>query len=324
MSQGFASVNRRPLLVLVPILLNLYLWFGAQLSFAPLVERASGFMSRIEASTTRPNEMTIPTSEILSRLGEVDMRQQLAVLNYMPTLLLNVVATAGDEGEGMPMVQSLPQPIDPKRTDTIEVASVGGALLAFILINSIALPLSALFLGYAGAAVRPELPAEQWLRQIPRIVLVILGYAAVITGVALAIGLPFLFITALLLTMNTSLGIFAMSLLFIIWFWVNIYIGFAREAIVISGLGPLRAIYASFNVVRRNFWGTLGFLLIAFVITAGGGVIWQILSGSTPGMILAIIGSSYIGSGLAVARMAFYQDRARQWQATAAPVRPPV
>jgi len=34
-SEGYAAINRRPWLLLVPLLLNIYLWFGAQLSLAP-------------------------------------------------------------------------------------------------------------------------------------------------------------------------------------------------------------------------------------------------------------------------------------------------
>src|SRR5262245_22982210 len=36
-SEGFIAVNRRPWLILLPILVNLYVWFGSQLSFAPLL-----------------------------------------------------------------------------------------------------------------------------------------------------------------------------------------------------------------------------------------------------------------------------------------------
>ena len=115
-------------------------------------------------------------------------------------------------------------------------------------------------------------------------------------------------------------GLMALELLFVVGFWVNIYIGFYREAIVIHDQGPLRAIYTSFNVVRRNFWGTLGFLALSLIISLGSGVIWFRLVGSTVGLIVAMIGSAYIGSGLLAARMAFFRERLRRWQS--APVQP--
>jgi hypothetical protein len=89
---------------------------------------------------------------------------------------------------------------------------------------------------------------------------------------------------------------------------------------VVGEQGPLRAIYTSFNVVRRNFWGTLGFLVISLVISLGSGVIWHRLVGTTIGLVVAIVGSAYIGSGLLAARMAFFRERLRRWQS--APVQP--
>ena len=136
----------------------------------------------------------------------------------------------------------------------------------------------------------------------------------------LALGLPFLFFAYLLIFLNPTIGLLALELLFVVGFWVNIYIGFYREAIVIHDQGPLRAIYTSFNVVRRNFWGTLGFLALSLIISLGSGVIWYRLVGSTAGLIVAMVGSAYIGSGLLAARMAFFRERLRRWQS--APVQP--
>jgi hypothetical protein len=108
----------------------------------------------------------------------------------------------------------------------------------------------------------------------------------------------------------------------VLGFWTWVYIGPAREAIVMNGCGPLRAIYTSFNVVRRNFWATLGFLVISWVIVLGGGVIWQQLAGSTLGLVVAIIGSANVGSGLLAARMAFFRERLRRWQSAPVVKRP--
>ena len=49
-------------------------------------------------------------------------------------------------------------------------------------------------------------------------------------------------------------------------------------------------------------------------------MIWYRLVGSTAGLIVAIVGSAYIGSGLLAARMAFFRERLRRWQS--APAQP--
>lgn len=303
-SEGYRVINRRLWLVLVPIVLNLYLGFGAQISFQPLFERFSDFMQRMNSAQAAedPN-----SSEFLAAMGQIDMRQPLAILNFIPVIALNqTTTTEANEGGEASSGASLGR---------IVVENEWAALLVFFLINLVALPLSAAFLTKMAEAVRGEaLEFSSWFRRAVFAGLSILGIVAIILGVSLALGLPFMFFVALLMMLNQGLASFASALILLFVFWVTIYLGFANEAIVIGGMGPLRAIQASFTLVRRNFWGTLAFLGLWFVISAGCGVIWRALATSQLGLIAAIIGSAYIGSGLLAARMAFVQERLQRLQ----------
>jgi hypothetical protein len=317
-SEGYTAINRRPWLVLVPLVLNLYLWYGAQVSLAPLISSITNGLRNLNPALSNQDDMQRVYDQFLAA-GGVDLRQQLAVLNYIPTLRMYVVGSS--EGAGLPAIPEVPWLINTQRTDTIQIASVGGALLAFLIINVVALVLSAIFLGQVGAAVRRDWSPLLALRRASKIGVSLLGAVGIITGVSLALGLPVLFFITLLLYINQTLGIIALILAYWVAVWVSIYIGFTAEAVVISGLGPLRAIYTSFNVVRRNIWGTLGFLALTLIIRLGSGVIWHMLVINTAGVLIAIAASSYVGSGLLAARMAFYRERLRRWQA--APAQPP-
>jgi hypothetical protein len=225
---------------------------------------------------------------------------------------------------GFPIVRPVPRQIEPGRNDMIEVENLPGALLAFLLLNALALLLSAMFLTQLAEAVRRDRVAPAaGLRRAWRAALAILGCAAALVGIGLALGLPFLFLFGLLFYFSQPLGLFLFVLLLILLFWINIYLSFANEAIVISGIGPLRALHASFNIVRRNFWSTLGFRALTYIITIGSGVIWlNLAQSSIVGLIVASVGSAYLGSGLLAARMAFYRERLRRWQGAVATVRP--
>jgi hypothetical protein len=147
----------------------------------------------------------------------------------------------------------------------------------------------------------------------------ILGAASVIAGVGLALVLPFLVFSLMLSALSAAIGAFAISLVMMALFWAWVYLNFANEAIVIGGLNPLRALHASFNIVRRNFWGTVGLLALSFLITTGCAVIWRQLIGTTAGLVIAILGSAYVGCGLQAARMVFFQERLRHWQGVQKP-----
>jgi hypothetical protein len=319
-SEGYAAINRRPWLVLLPLLLNLYIWFGTQLSFEPLLADLST-VARLGAATA---EQSAATAEQIRRIGAIDMRQAIAWLNFVPTLTMYAISSTDADGTpaGLSFVREVPPTLAPER-DTIKVYDLGGAMLAFVLLNILVLPLSAIFLTQLAAAVRGDragLPASA--QRAWRAMLALLGKVGVLVGVGLALGLPFAFLSIMLMFFSPPLGWFMIGVITILLFWISIYLGFANEAIVVSGVGPLRALHTSFNIVRRNFWGTLGFLAISWLISAGSGVLWlNLAEGSTVGLIVAIVGSAYLGSGLLAARMAFYRDRLRRWQNAVAAVR---
>lgn len=299
LTEGYAAVNRRPGLLILPVALNLFLAFGTQLSFAPLLRSLSGLMQRMqppEADATLAQDVI----GALDAFGQVDMRRHIALLNFIPTLPLT--QTVAPDGS------------------SIQVAGLGGALLALLLVNLVALPLSALFLVLTGDAVRRERVRRRGLlRDAGRVALAVLAYVGVVAGVGLALGLPYMFLSGLLMLLSPALGVLAALLLQLVSFWAWIYLGFANEAIVMGGQGPLRAIRASFTLVRRNFWGTLGFLaLSSFIIPLGLGVVWQAMSTSWLGLGAAALGSAYIGCGLAAARMVFYRERIRRVQSAPA------
>lgn len=293
--EGYRTLNRKPLLAVFPILLNLYLLFGAQLSFAPLFERFGQMVQRMQPVS----DVQQSPAETFRLLAELDMRLPLAVLNSLPTLPVTVLVSG--TGADAPIFA---------RPAAMVIESLGGALAAFLVVNVLALPLSALFLTRIAIAVQGErLSAGAWLRRAFQVGLSILGAALVMAGVGLALALPFVVFASVLMVLNQGVGLFAFSLLLLAMFWVQVYFGFTYEAILLGRRNPLRALQASFQIVRRHFWSTLGLLAISYIISAGSAVIWRGMFGSAVGVIAAVLGSAYIGSGLQMARLAYIRDR---------------
>ena len=54
LTAGYSVVNRSPWVLLIPILLDVFLWLGPQISLAPVVDRA------IASMAYRPNGPAIP------------------------------------------------------------------------------------------------------------------------------------------------------------------------------------------------------------------------------------------------------------------------
>ncbi|MGC9041878.1 MAG: hypothetical protein ACP5MJ_20500, partial [Roseiflexus sp.] len=299
LSEGYRAIHRRPAALLLVFAFNLALLLTAPVSFAPLFDRFDGFLARLAgASTETTGDAQSQMSALLAELGQTDLRQALALMNVMPRFIVPRFAPGALATNGADAV--------------ITIASVPAAALTFVLINLIVFPIGVLFLTLVGAAVRGE-PAWQrdlW-RAMVRIGAAVIGVMAILVAAFVLIGFPFALVAALLMAVNDVLGVLAFSLILVVMIWVQIYVGFANEAIVMSRVGPLRALRASFELVRRNLWGVVGFLLLSLLITRGTEVIWEMLGASMIGGVAAALGSAYIGVGLAAARMAFYRERVR-------------
>jgi hypothetical protein len=138
------------------------------------------------------------------------------------------------------------------------------------------------------------------------------AYIGVVLLAGFVIGMPLLVLTMIIAVVSPVMSQITLLFASAAWVWLGIYIGFAREAIAMAQLGPLRAIYVSFQIVRRSFWSTVGLLALTLVVAVGCGVIWMQIAGTPLGTGLAIIGSAYIGVGLIAARMVFFREQARR------------
>lgn len=303
LNQGFVAVNRRIWVIVIPIILNIYVWYGAQVSFRPLI---NDLLALFQHST--PAAEAAPMQAIYAGwrvVGAYDLTQTLDRLRLVPRLALYSVPAATG---GVFPSEVLPQ-LDPARV-VFEVGNPSVAVLLFLAVNLLLVPISAAFLAMLANAVRQDrLTVRGMLALVARTTLSILGYAAMLLAALLVIGVPVLIVSGLLMLASPGFGLFLLLLLLTAWFWLNIYIGFSPEAIAVGQLDPIQALRSSFQLVRRHFWGSMLLLLLSAVISAGLGLVWSIIVQSQIGLVVAIIGSAYVGSGLVAARMIFYRER---------------
>ncbi|MBC8160482.1 MAG: hypothetical protein H7Z42_04610 [Roseiflexaceae bacterium] len=304
-NQGFAAVNRRIWVIAAPVLLNLVIWYGAQVSIRPLVD---SFVSLMQQQAAVIENAGSPEQIALWRqLGTYNVLPGLDALKLVPHLVPYEIVAPSEAGLALPaQVQA---PLDPGRA-LLEVSNLGLALGLYAALNLLLIPLGAVFFTMLAGAVRAESAGQStFLVRSGRAIVSFLGYAALLLAALLIIGLPLAIVGGLLVLVSPALGTFVALLVLTASFWLTIYLGFTPEAIVLGGLNPFQAIRASFGLVRRNFWSTLLLLVVSVLITIGLGMLWNVLVESALGLPAAIIGSAYIGSGLIAARMVFYQVR---------------
>jgi len=288
---GYRALHRRLWVVSIPAAMSAYLWLGAPLVLAPLAAAVQG---RLQQAAAMLGSDAGAQARLVRNVLDADLRVALAWLNFVPVLA--------------------PASAVAPRAAPISLAGPLALLAAAGLINVAALLISSVFLTLLAEAVRQEAPAlRHSLQRALRVAGDIALYLLSLVGAGVLLALPLLAISALVIALVPMATLGVLLVWYIALFWAYVYTGFAPEAIVISRAGPLRAIASSVRIVRRDLAGTLGLLLVSFVISSGLAVIWRQLAQNPLGLAVAMLGSAYVGSGLSAARLEFYRERILRW-----------
>ncbi|MBN1640321.1 MAG: hypothetical protein JXA09_03725 [Anaerolineae bacterium] len=96
--------------------------------------------------------------------------------------------------------------------------------------------------------------------------------------------------------------------------WISLYGIFFIPALALQEVSVWRAIWNSFNIVLRNFWPTVGLFTLINLIGGGLTILWQQLSTGSWLALVGIAGNAYVGTSLVTASLIYYQDRYARWQ----------
>jgi hypothetical protein len=295
LSAGFEVVRRKPWLVLAPVALDIGLWIAPKLSITRLFRQAMALLISYPGAGSNMREM----AQALEQATESINLASLLAPGYLgvPNLLVS-----GPSFFGM----------------SRQVIEVTGALALMALVTALSLGgllIGALYLGPIAQEVRDgEIDWPALFRRLPR-------YWLRLTGASLLVVFVMLFFVSPLGLMFGLFGLFSQGLasimLGMVWFsvlWVALYLAFVPQAILVGDDGVLQAIGHSISIVRMSFWSTLGLLVLVNVIMAGLMLVWDLLTVSAPGALLAIAANAYVGTGLAAAVLIFYRERLQAWQ----------
>ncbi len=288
LSMGYVTVNRHPWIMAIPVLLDLFFWLGPRLSLAPLVQQV---FSSIPVTSGLPADLASNYQEYrqaLVQAGEGFNLFSLLAINYpgVPSLM------ASREGIG---------PVS-------QLTSAREMLGLTFLIPLVGVGLASLYYVLVGREVRGGRAGELWGR-IGRTWLRVLGFLLLAMVAMMVIGLPVMVAALTVASANADVLGMVAAFVFVAGMWVQFYLFFVVDAIVISDAGPLKAIRNSLTVVKYNLGSSLGLVVLIWVITWGMTIVWDAMAGNPVGAVAAILGNAYISTGLAVASLAFYRER---------------
>jgi hypothetical protein len=326
---GFEIVSRRPLLIALPVGMDLLLWLAPRLSLDPAwvadwvnsyVALAGAGGALDPANASQIDQLAAFLAEVLERFNLFTL-VSVAPLLSVPSLTAHRtwyyrIAAASPLGERQALL----------------VGGVGGAaawtglllplglLLAFLYLISLARPVHRLGrkrlrepLGSPRSPDSDPFSAEdrrsRWLGYARR-----LGDLFLFAGCALlAIGIAFPIVAGSLAassSVSPGLGV-AMGMLGSgLAYYIGLQLAFVVPAIVLGGRHLLPAIRESVTILYIDPRATVGFFLAVLLTYQLSGALWSLAEPDSWGLAASIVGNACVGTGLTAGAFVFYQERA--------------
>lgn len=304
LSAGFDMVTRKLWLMTLPVLLDLYLWQGPRLSIRPVARQVASLLRGLSPASLG----SVSPSALAQAMEEIGRELNLFSLLHngimgMPSL----IAWAATEVRGH------------KVGSVIEIQSWGGLLMISVVLILLGVLIGSIYLALMALVIRQEhLSAGEVWRRTWHCWAWVVVWAILLLGLGLFINMAISVVTLPVAFINQAA---AQGLFSLLWFislglglWLALSTFFTVQALVLQDVGLVRAMWRSFNVVRRNFWATLGLIFLSLLIQLGFGQIWQRLNTGSWQTLLSILGNAYIGSGVMAAIMTFYLNRYQRWR----------
>ena len=297
LAAGFERIAARPILILPPLALDLFLWLGPQLRATALIQGLAGALAvppGVDPALAQQVE------GVQKGFAELALRFNiLSALSAIPAGVPSLMAAR------MPAANPVGMP------PTGEAGTLLTAVATWVLFTLIGLGMGAFF---QVVIARQVAPADElaplglaWGRFIALSAGMYGGLLALMAGAAIVVS-----VATLLLPI---LGAGVMFLIFSFAFWLAIYLAFTPHGIIRYRFGVWKAMRTSMQVVRWNMPSSVAFLALIMLVTYAAGWVWAMPAEDSWFSLLALIGHAFVSATLVAASYAFYQGR-HEWMET--------
>ena len=303
LSTGFDAITRQLWLLTLPAALDLFLWLGPRLK-APGMW--SLFVFEIPAGLDA-------NTRLFAQDFQDSLRNIVQNANWFAWLRPALLGVPGLSG-------ALVEPPPGAAPTEWALADIGASILAVVVLSVLGVGLSGLYWSLVARQARDG--RIDWGAIWGRMAIVwprLLTLALLLIGMATAIWMPALILSALLGPALGLLGALLFMLSIALLVWLLFYTAFSVHGIVLYNQRVLDAVRASVGLCRAHFWKTLGLLGALIAIEWGMGLIWNLAPSDSWLWAVSIAGNAFVVAGLSMASMVYYMEHVPVPRATLAP-----
>jgi hypothetical protein len=299
LAAGFDLTAKHPWIIILPILVDVFIWLGPKLRFQSIIE---------ELVANLPSEVEL--MELTKQLIEVGPYTNLFSVLSLP--LVGVPALlAGLTPEKIPLTARI-----------IDINNGSDWLILLFLLCLAGLLLSAIYYVTVSYVVSTREgsgtseAANHWFKRIGSIWLRLLGLVFLFLFLTILIYIPISIVGAVSFLLSPLLGTMVILVAPFIIFWIAIYLSFAPPGITLNNRSLIQAVKESVRLVQRNLPVVL--LMILIILLLGTFVDWLLITAEngTWFTLFNILIHAFVHTGFVAAFFILYQDRSAVFSAS--------
>jgi len=288
---GFDLTTKHLWLLILPILVDAFLWLGPRLSSRPIIEQMVGVLPQDEA-----------LADITAQLLELAPRTNLFTSLSVPFIGIPVFMI-GATPENTPLPVQVTELTDP-------LIWLG----LFLLFSIVGVLITAVYFTLIAQTIRqqdeqPILTASKFVSRVTTTWLKLLGFGIVIFIASFIIYIPLLIIAFVAALISQILATLVLLIGPVLILWLLIFTYFVPHDLSLFGHQLHLAVITSVQLVRLYFNPMLGLLLVILLIRNILGSLLILADDGTWFTSVGILGHAFIMTSLTTATFIFFRDR---------------
>jgi len=291
---GFNTVASKPYLILLPVIVDLFLWFG------PAWKVDSYFRPLFQGLTGLPGMETPEYAEILEASQALwqDILNNFNLATSLRTLPIGVPSLMVSKP---PFLNPLGKPLTLNLTTGFQVF---GSLSLFLLIGFF---LGSLYLQNISHQVIDQ-QGKNKIKNLIRTYVQIILMPIILLVILLIISIPIMFVITLVAMISLGISQFILLVAGLIILWVLMPLFFTPHGIFLFEQNLISAMMTSISVVRVSMGRTAWFILLCVVLVKGLDYLWGTPTVDNWLLIVGILGHAFVTSAVITSSFHYFMD----------------
>lgn len=301
LTAGFNTVANHISLILIPVALDLLLWFAPKLSVKNLI---MPFINEMLSTVAKLGNTDLSTTLGTSQKLWTDLLGQYSLLGALRTIPVGVPSILARTGYtvnpmGSPMV--------------FEIPNATMAVLIFIGLTLIGFFVGTLYINLLSRSTAPEnevaQPNHLWMKFSQSV-----WMAVYLLVLGLFLIVPFTFVLSLFSVLGSGVSQVLIMIAGLVLLWMLIPLAFSVHGIFVMQQKAMPSMMLSTKMIRFFLPGTGSFILICALISEGLNMLWTNTPPNSWLTLIGIIAHAFVVTALLASTFIYYRQGLRWMQ----------